>query len=377
MRLINKDITYLFGDSLDDVLDHVYENERKYQGNKQHIRLRWFRGRNPQMEWWDERPGGSGHSQWTLINNKLYGHIRKYIGKKFDDCFSDFKQKVKYNKDWQVQACGFGSRSNRAFTWRAWRDKFLELFDGHRWRGPEFYVDDEGIIHEIVSKKKLSRKHITILEGEAYYVPNWGAIKSYENKLADARVDIRQYGDKISIEVMHRWESSFRKTSYWNVRSIKDACFNFVDNRTRRVIRAYTKEWYELKRTKRRLKYNKPDRSAEFDRSLWAQRYLKKHPNCGMGFHSLLNNNVETIRYNQFIETFKSVFKDPQSWTVPWGCTRKELWDAFNELLDEKYYVTKWFGNNFSNNFVTAELVYRINQNRKHNDETRSKQEDT
>ena len=373
MKLVNKDITYLLcegnEENVDRVLGHAYRNERKYQSSKQHMRLRWSRGRVPQMEWWDERPGGSGHSQWAIINNKLYGHIRKYIGKKFDDCFSDFKQKVKYNKDWQIQACGFGSCRDKSLLWIAWRDRFLYAFEEGHWRRPSFYVDDEGIIHEAIGKKKISRKHITILEGEAYYVPNYGAIKQNENKLAYARVDIRGYlAPKVSMEIISRWVSSFRKLGYWDVRSLKNECFTFVDNRTTRVIRAGTKEWYELKRAKRRSKYNKPNRSAEFDRSLWVQRYLKKHPNCGMGFHALLNHNIEEVKYDQFIETFRSVFKDPQSWTVPWGCTRKELWDAFKELLDEKYYVTNWINNGFSNNFVVAELEYRVAQNRKQND---------
>lgn len=135
MKLINKDITYLFGDELDDTLGHAYENERKYQGSKQHIRLRWSRGKVPNIEYWSDC-GHSRHELYGLIDK----FIRKRIGQKFDKVYSEFLKDPRF-KD-----------SNMSFTNRP-RDIFKDYIcideRYHRirstWRDT-YMVDSEGRI---------------------------------------------------------------------------------------------------------------------------------------------------------------------------------------------------------------------------------------
>lgn len=326
---------------LEDTLRGAYHHERNSEPRKYGMHKR-FRNGVGHVDYWDERPGGAGRDGYGTIDNQIHGLIRKFAGKKFDDCFAALKDRVKNNPDWKVQACGFGScRKKKALIWFAYRERFLECFNDeyrkyHENYKPDYYVDEDGIIR--VTKRTDSKDARDIYEysGELYYVPNYGAIKDLANELADARVDIASMnlGPKVPVELIQRWESSFRTKSYWEIRRITAACFTKVDTRTYRVIKHHTKEWY-AKREKK-AKYKKPDRSAEFDRSLWIQKHRYRREE--FGFHALMANSQEVLRRNSLIKEMNKILSEPYKFIPVLGYPSKELlFEALKNIYESNW----------------------------------------
>lgn len=291
-------------DKLESLLGDAYYNERHYHPAKQGRRKR-YHGKSMSVDWWDERPGGSGNYEWSNFHNRLYGLIDKYIGKKFDDCFAALKERYMTNKDWRRQVCGVGNRqAKRNNLWMGIRDQFLSVFENDM-RPGDYYVDDQGLIQKLPAKHKHPNRDIHRYEGEMYYEPNYGAIKCYESKLRDAKINILDYDlpDKLSYEFVRRFESGFPHTySYWEIRNICNACFKLVDNRTVVTIKWHSPEWYAIKGRSGKRRPKKPDNSEYYDRSLAVQRYMAKHKEPGVTFHRLMSESLADIRRDTYID---------------------------------------------------------------------------
>lgn len=335
-------------DNLEVLLGHAYYNERHYHPAKQGRRKRYC-GKQLHCDWWDERPGGSGNYEWHNFHNRLYGLIDKYVGKKFDDCFAVLKERYITNKDWRRQACGIGNRqAKRTNLWMGIRDQFLDIFkDSRRWPA-DYYVDDAGIIRKRPTKPRHANRDIHKYEGEAYYIPNYGAIQCLREKLADARIDIvnMHLPNKVSIEFIQRWESSFRTLGYWQVRHLREACFQYMDVRKVITIKYHSPEWYAIKGRSGKRKRKKIDRSAYYDRSLWVSNYLANHEEMGVNFHSLMENDLEDIRRGRLIDVANRWICDVPSYkALIYG--RKNYADAIvtvmeSDWLDKTCKSTVW-----------------------------------
>lgn len=304
----------LINQLLDNELPTVFENEEKYQGARQRMALRFTRGKSPVVSLWEERPGGSGRDNWSIIDNKICGHIRKYIGKKFDDCFSDFKQKCLTNKDWQLNALGFGSRSNKKITWFAWRNRFLSLFEPYRWRwAPAFEVID-GIIREVPTcGRQRSRDIVYYGEGEHYYRVNlmkmWNVrhiLEELPTNFIPGMLETQRVSVEDRAKMQYEFASTYINKDYpeetpnelvldltrkrWNFKNIfTDYFLELVDTREKIVVREGTPEWKRLN-TQRKAK--KPNLSDMYDKSLRVQKYINKHPEDTRGFHELMKMDI-------------------------------------------------------------------------------------
>lgn len=322
---------------LEDTLRGAYHNERHNEPRRYSMRKRYHNG-TCTVDYWDERPGGAGRDGYDIIDNQIHGLIRKYKGRKFDDCFAALKGRVRNNPDYKIQACGFGSsRKKKAMIWRAYRERFLDCFEDDSWKYgrlglPDYTVDEYGIIHITKPKPQNDRRDIVEWSGELYYVPNYGAIKAHADELADARVDIIKYlGPKISCEVIDRWEASFRTKDYSERRKLLNTCFRKVDERTRRVIKHHTKEWYQKREKKG--KYKKVDRSAEFDRSLWIQKH--KYRQEEFGFHALMANTQKDLRRNRLVSEINEIIDAPYKYIPILGYPKKEhLIEVLHRIYD-------------------------------------------
>lgn len=143
MRLINKDITCCVEpEEYEDKLGNAYKNERTYQSPKQNMRVRWHRGKNASVDWWDERPGGCGRGTYRIAINRINGHIRKYIGKSFSKCFHDFVVKLN-NPGYMVGSCWLGYTKNKSTNKKIWQVEFLSKFEDGRYYPSDFIVDDQ------------------------------------------------------------------------------------------------------------------------------------------------------------------------------------------------------------------------------------------
>lgn len=328
--------------ALESLVGHAYYDERNYHPAKQGMRKR-FRHKTCFVDWWDERPGGSGNYEWHNFHNRLYGLIDKFIGKKFNDCFVALKERYMTNKDWRRQACGIGNRkAKRTNLWMGIRDQFLSCFE-YRPRWTEYYggyyVDEDGLIQKAPSKPKHPNRDIRQYEGEVYYVPNFGAIKNCADKLADARIDISEctLPTKVSVEFIQRWESCFRTLSYWQIRHLRESCFTYVDNRTIKTIKWHSKEWYAIKGRSGKRKAKKPDNSAYYDRSLWVQNFMKKHEDKGFTFHRLMENDPEELRWNDYLDVAQDMFDHPTSDIVVWG--KKAYYQNIRDFVNSLEFV--------------------------------------
>lgn len=304
--------------ALESLLGHAYHDERHYHPTKQG-RRKQYRHKSMRVDWWDERPGGAGQYEWSNFRNRIYGLIDKYIGRKFDDCFTALKERYMTNKDWRRQACGIGnSRANRSTLWLGIRNYFLEIFDNHPTYPGDYYVDDDGLIQKLPAKPKHSNRDIHIVEGELYFVPNYGAIRLLSDKLADARVDISAINlpDKISWEFVRNWSRCFRTLSWYEVDRLEKACFTRVDNRTYRTIKWHTKEWYDIKGRSGKRHPKKPDNSAYYDRSLMVQKYMGKHKELGVTFHKFMTMDLADIRRDLFIEAANKLMANPYKLSI-------------------------------------------------------------
>lgn len=381
---------------LDRTIGHVYKAERMYQPRKQKMRVRWTRGRKAHIEWWDERPGGAGHNNWHIINNKIDGHIKKWLGRRFDDCFSDLKRKFHEDRDWRIQANGIGTRVHRntRVLWMAIQDRFLDSFDG-RWA--DHGIDEDGIIYDAsVPRKKPSRDIVFYGNGELYWevkpknleicrcllanlpsnvfrMPLWngrldnGTILRLRSEIENS-ARIAYHGASYENIDFHKrmWSSLPGFLQYWADRTwrigseVIDFCFEMVDTRERVVLKYGSPEYkrYKAERNKRKPD---PDTSTYYDRSLWVQKYIKKH---GGTFHELMTRNPDDINREKFIGLIDSVLCDIDHYTGRWGVPKQAIKEACKQLVDSDWYRRNWVpGSPIANQMVIAELAYIINHN--------------
>lgn len=138
-------------EEIEATLGHHLYNERKYQPNRQGMRIRWNRQKSGQIDWWDDKPGGGGRDRWDTFYDKLDGHIRKYIGKPVTDCLGALRKKYKTDPDWK----------HKCHWVKDWKD-VLKYFDGTfecRWRQPELIIDEDGIIRKNPEYKPRPRRY--------------------------------------------------------------------------------------------------------------------------------------------------------------------------------------------------------------------------
>lgn len=366
MKLVNQSFNHKDIDC-DEILGHVYKNEREYQGSRCHMRLRYNRGRAPMMEWWDERPGGSGHNTWATIDNRIEGHIEKYVGYKFDDCFSDFIRKCKYNKDYQIRACGFGSLHSADVTINAWRRRFIEYFKYTIW-GSSYIVEDGIIRHNPEHRSYRSAKHtrnVTLYDGDIYYTikptiyrvlpfiracnnnlsaHEWATGKVSEDTVRRIRTEFtilahaiqdnnpwvaKKYGD-----ILPDFVISHCKNNRWNTAdTLITKFFERVDERERTVLKYHSKEWYQYMGVRQKRK--KIDRGAFYDRSLWADNYIKTHPNSGLSWHDIMGAGVKDAMIQNFELKHKPLLRG--RWTATWDSTTQAmLVDRLESIKNDK-----------------------------------------
>lgn len=183
MKLVNKDITYITSrEELDNVLDNVYKNERKYQSSKQHMRLRWNRGKNPLIEWWDDL----SHNR-----NELYGlidsFIRKRVGRKFDDVYSEFLKDPRFkdsNMNWTQRPRDifkdYIMEDKRFCRWRStWRDTYIVDSDGYIRINPDKFVRKKNrnlIIRKPYEEREVryAINHINVYRLRDAIIQHWG-----------------------------------------------------------------------------------------------------------------------------------------------------------------------------------------------------------
>ena len=303
MKLINKDITYVAsGDELEEVLGPVYRNERKYQGSKQHMRLRWNRGKSPIIEWWSDL----GHSR-----NEIYrivdGFIRKRIGKKADEVYSEFLKDPRFSDskmNWSTTPRQiFQDYVSTHVKYRrrisTWRDTYIVDSDDRiqlnpdRWRRKRnrnlvirrpyseedvrYYIDHKNVerLKEILIECFGLRKYLMLVSNEfltaKQYSRNFKDQLEFGYKYPEIIYD---YAMNISAlraghkygKYIPRYIDKSTTVKRW---LFAERCFSKVE-----YIRG-TKEYFikraELKRQKRlnRKLRKHPDRE-NFDRTLWA-----------------------------------------------------------------------------------------------------------
>lgn len=379
---------------LEWTIGNAYRAERTYQPRRQKMRMRWYRGRRPSIEWWDERSGGAGRDNWHIIDARIEGHIKKWVGRKFDDCFSDLKRKFRENKDWRMQASGIGCsvHKNTRVLWMSIQDRFLDSFEGH-WA--DYGIDDDGIIYDASKPhKKPSRDIVLYGNGELYWETNVLNLEAcrylfenlpsniYKDAIINGRVDNNTIL-RLEREIENSARIAYNGTRYDNVdfhkliwmympaylqsiasrgqwiiaREVINFCFTKVDTREKVVLKFGTPEYkrYKAERNKRRPN---PDRAAYYDRSLWVQNYIKNH---GGNFHQLLTNNPDDILRANFIEAIETILNEPGHYADLWGVTKQDLKVACKTLADSNWYKRNWVINSpVANQFMIAELIYII-----------------
>lgn len=379
---------------LERTIGDAYRTERTYQPRKQKMRMRWARGRKACIEWWDERPGGAGRDNWHIIDARIDGHIKKWVGRKFDDCFSDLKRKFYENKDWRMQACGIGCsvHKNTRVLWMSIQDRFLDNFEG-RWA--DYGVDDDGIIYDTSKPRRKPRRDIVLYgNGELYWETNVRNLEAcrylfenlpsniYNAAMVNCRVDnntilriereiknsarIAYNGTRYDNVEFHKliWMymplhlQSIARRSQWTIaHAVIDFCFTKVDAREHIVLKFGTPEYKRYKAEKNKRRPN-PDKAAYYDRSLWVQNYIKKH---GGNFHELLTNNPDDITRANFLEALETILNAPGYYAELWGVSKPDLKDACRRLADSNWYKRNWVRNsNIANQFMVAELIYII-----------------
>lgn len=224
----------------ESLLRGAYKAERNWHPRKQGMRKKYV-GRQVHVDYWDERPGRTGHYTWRTIDNKLYGHINKYIGKKFDDCLSALKERVTTNKDWQVQACGFGSNNDHYFIWFAWRNRFLSVFEDSRWSKADYYVDEAGYIRQrpkkVYPRKKKQPKprRRKPVDNSAYYDRSMAVTQfmkknhedgfTFHNLMAKGPVQIRK--ENLIRGINKIYKDPYKYAAYFRV--TKEELYNALD----------------------------------------------------------------------------------------------------------------------------------------------------
>lgn len=149
----------------EDQFEEIYKNERLYQPSKQKRRLRWTRGKVPQMEWYSDLH----HFNWDELTKPIDGFIAKNVGKPFDEVFSKFCERYgnKYIYCYGTQSC---------------REYFLKCFNG--WRA-EYTVDENGLIQLLPMTLKEQIKNRQQFNYEILETPIWAKIESYDRDFAE------------------------------------------------------------------------------------------------------------------------------------------------------------------------------------------------
>lgn len=391
-------------EELERTIGDAYREERMYQPNKQNMRVRWNRKKKATVEWWDERPGGAGRDNWGIINARLDGHVKKYVGRKFDDCFSDLKRKFFENKDWRMQAGGFGTANHKStrVLWMAMQDRFLDMFEPNRW-GSDFSVGDDGLIYDTSEPRKHRSRDIVLYDvGECYYQtipPNLEHCRSlfenlpsnvYKQAMIEGRLDVntiqRLRGEiENSARIAYHGNAGYNNVEwhkmmwsylpgqfqvcsryYYNGMDVINYCFKFIDNREKVVLKAGSREWKRYKRDhiKPGTRTNPVDRANYYDRSLWVSNYIKSHNGNG-NFHELMSHTPDEIRYKEFITALETILDNPGYYAGAWGATKQELKNAVAEFADSDWYKKHWItGSPMSQNFMVAEIVNIIKTNK-------------
>lgn len=382
---------------LERTVGDVYRAERTFQPRKQKMRMRWTRGRKAHIELWDERPGGAGRDNWHIIDARIEGHIKKWVGRRFDDCFSDLKRKFRDDKDWKMQACDIGcaAHKNNRVLWMSIQDRFLDNFEG-RWA--DYGIDDDGIIYDIHRPSRKPNRDIVFYgHGEIYWETNTRNLEAcrylfehipsgiYKNAILNGRID-NETVLRLEREIETSARIAYRSTRFDNVefhkliwmympahlqatanrsslligRKVIDFCFTKVDTRERVVIKFGTPEYkrYRAERNKRRPN---PDHAAYYDRSLWVQNYIKNH---GGNFHELLTHNPDDVKRANFLEALETITHDPGHYADLWGVSKSDLKVACKQLADSNWYKRNWVvGSPIAHQFMISELIY-ITQNK-------------
>lgn len=138
---------------------------------KQSMRMHYANERPRHRGWEAANCGTSRTEKRNALIDKLYGHIDKYVGRKFDECFNDLKNKFNTNKDWQVQCNGVGSHyhKNKKFLWKCVQEFFLDIFNNEYYRRNKYSIVD-GIIVLDKRKNNIIRHNVVqYAAGEYYY----------------------------------------------------------------------------------------------------------------------------------------------------------------------------------------------------------------
>lgn len=158
--LVNKDVTSLTLDELEDVLG-TFSSPIDYQSNKQPMSLRWTRSKKPQMEWKSDL----GHGRWDQLR-KLEGFLAKRIGRPFSEVYKEFLNRFD---------------PNLIVGWGSMRERFMDMFVSTRiggsrdnmntgrpfprWRGT-YYIDEDLNIQQVkqtpIYKKYTQPRHIEL-----------------------------------------------------------------------------------------------------------------------------------------------------------------------------------------------------------------------
>lgn len=114
----------------------------------------------------------SGWKESYVSNDAIYaeidGFIRKRIGKKFDDVYSEFCRKFKADKGW------------RMYGWRTPREVFLRKFEG---QFSSYIIDNEGLIQEAEPKFKVPHyKYCDVSYSLRSDLPTW-VVKAFKRDL--------------------------------------------------------------------------------------------------------------------------------------------------------------------------------------------------
>lgn len=304
MKLVNKDITYVVGqEEWDEVLDNVYENERKYQGSKQHMRLRWFRRKKPGIEWWSELDHNR-NELYSLID----GLIRKRVGRKFDDVYSEFLKDPRFKDskmNWYQRPRDIfngnfcydkrfsRNRNTDKANWcSAWWDKYIVDSDGLIQLNPDRYVRKKNrnlIIRKPYEECEVSYeiRHDNVYRLRDALIQYWGQDKYMmlvSNKYL-TQTQYRRLGDLIFDSKGHARDiikiaegirgCNLNRYYFYNSDPNKVKELLFKERIVREEYVYGTKEYFikraELKKKAKaaRKARKHPDRT-EFDRTLWA-----------------------------------------------------------------------------------------------------------
>lgn len=348
---------------LDRVLGGAYKNVRKYQPNKQGMRVRWSR---------DSRANGivgfvppyNGEYCWSILNAHLEGHIAKWVGRSFDDCLADLKTRFFTDKDWESQAAVISFRKrNKKHIWYHLKNRFIDNFTGVL---AEYDTDNQGNIISIREPRKTRKRDVVLYTGgEIFYKVKPLEFKQCEDLFQNLRSDVvkevfntgrisKDTADRLRQEIDISYNIAFRrKNDFYNIdwhrtiwafvpprlvvqikayrfgyhagELVLNYAFECVDNREKTVLKVGSPEW--RKYHKGRFRKTKPeDKGPFYDRCLWAA----KHKNELFSYNQLIYNDTEDLCLEQFTKLFNGLYKTPRQYV---GLHKGQLKDLYNRMV--------------------------------------------